>query len=417
MPGDNPSWEEIVNRVTIASNYAKVRGAAQHWQAAFEQASGRRQSLQNLSERSESWRGAGGNAFRDHIAKVVGVLDKTVQNHERVVAKLNACADHLEAAVRKIPIPSWMYEDVVRMRQDYATNGSGTGGSLEGVRPGEFWGTWVKWVRDQVSDASTIERVLRQGEEFFRNQENIAQQAYAELRQRYAAELVGMHAGAREQVPGVGSVTGPGTGTGDATGPNGPGTQPGGKTNPTTNPTQNNPMQNNPGLNNPGLNNPSLNSPVPPGQSMPTIPPPSTVPNLPPGGVVPGPDVDGGDWTMPDPIPRPSTGLESGGGLGGAGFGGGGGGMGGGPAMGPAVSVPLAGSLDGGAVVGGQGRVGVRGNPAAGAGTGAMGMGMMPMGGYGAGAAGDDRRSTDTWLKEDDDVFGPDTSAPTGVIG
>ncbi len=388
MDGATLSWEEIVNRVTIASNYTKVRESAQHYDVALKQASDLRDSLTDLSRRSESWRGGGGNAFRDHVAKLVEALNRTVDDHRRVVTGLNNCAGHLENAVRTIPIPSWKYDEVLAKRQAWHDS---TTADVEALRPNSFWTSWLGTVRDAVSDTSTMERVVRSGEELFRNWEHNARQIYDELCRNYARELteLPMPRGTRVKVPGAGTSGAGASGARPPGGPNGqtqpakPGTQPG---------------------------------TMPPGSGMPTLPttPPSTsIPGTPgglgPGTTTPWTPSPGTSWDPSDL--SPSTGLESGAGFGGAGIGGGGGGLAGLP-IGPAVSVPMSG-MDGAAAATGAGRLAA--GPA-GLGTAGMGMGMMPAGGGAGGAGAADRGGTDTWLKEDENYFGPDPSSPTGII-
>ncbi len=396
MSGQDLTWEEIVNRVTIASDYGKVSESARLWQAALRQVTEQRDVLRELSRQSESWRGGGGNAFRDHVAKLITALDQTVQSHERVVNGLAACAGHLERAVKSIPIPSWMYDDVVSRRAAYGN------GALEGVRPGEFWGGLVKWIRDQVPDDSQAESVLRSGEEHMRLWLMDARAAYDRLCRDYAAELAGMPRGTPENVPGVNSsVAGVGSSSTHQNGQTSqqqragqqPGTQPGSTTAPGQQPGSL------PGTN-PGLTqNPGLpGTTTLPGTGTPTFP-----------GV--------GSFD-----PGPSSGLDGVSSLTGAGFGGVGGGAGG---LGPAVSLPPSAMSGGGAMAGSvltppggpvaAGGVRVSGQGGQGRGMAGGAMGVMPMGaGQGMGAT--DRAGTETWLKEDEDYFGSDASTPDGVL-
>ncbi|MGP3925589.1 hypothetical protein [Streptomyces sp. 8N616] len=111
-----------------------------------------------------------------------------------------------------------------------------------------------------------------------------------------------------------------------------------------------------------------------------------------------------------------------GGGLGGGRYGGGAGGVGGSRYGGGSVGAGGAGGGrygPGGAGAGGAGGLG----PGAGAGAGARGgygMSGMPMGGGmagGAGGAGDQERERNTWLTEDEDVWGADADVAPGVLG
>jgi hypothetical protein len=408
VSGEELTWEEIVNRVTIAGDYGKVRESAGAWQHALAQITQLRDAVGEVSRRSQSWQGSGGNAFRDHVGELAGALEQTVQSHQQVVTGLTACAGHLETAVRKIPIPSWMYDDVVRMRAGYGA------GALDEVRPGQFWGGLVKFIRDQVPDDSQLETALRAGEEHMRLWLSDARAAYQELCQAYARELAGMPKGTLTPVPGVtlagGGHTPAGTSgreTGTPTAPR-PGTQPG---NPQTFPGGSlQPPQ-------PGLGQP-------PGAG--TLP--RDAGTDPGAGWNPGPGLPEPSLPQPWlPEPRlPSSGLESPGGLGGAGIGSGGlgsGGIGGGAGLssiGPAVSLPSSAMMMGAVGTGAgvpPGRQGVAATGAGGRGSGpgASGMGMMPVG-AGQANASTARAGTDTWLKEDDDYFGPDASTPDGVL-
>jgi hypothetical protein len=64
-----------------------------------------------------------------------------------------------------------------------------------------------------------------------------------------------------------------------------------------------------------------------------------------------------------------------------------------------------------GAAPGVAGRAGAAGGQKTGA-----PMGMMPVGGMGGQPPAGQAGATNTWLREDDDVFGADPSTPSGIV-
>lgn len=375
-----PSWETIVDRVTIASNFYKVREAATAWEIAFRQAHNVRTSLQQLATRSAgSWKGGGAEEFRAHLGRVDAAIGLTVKDHESVSHALRACAGHLERAVRAIPVPTWMYDKVVSSQRDYHA-----AGVVAEVTPGAYWTGLLQYVHHQVGSDNLASDWLKYAEEWYRNAEAQAQKAYLELCARYGEELAGVPAGTHVPVPSVQA------GVARPRGASGAGrvaaTPPGG-----------------------GL-----------GQqpAMPTAAgTPSSAPAMPDLGTVPAPSMDLG---LDPSLGTRLAGLDPGG-LGGAGLGSGGGvgGLGGAgklPPIGPPAIPPLDAMMAagrGGAAPGLGGR-----GPGAGGAKAGMGapMGMMPVGGMGGHAPADKSGATNTWLHEDDDLFEADPSTPSGVV-
>src|SRR5262245_35622667 len=118
-----PSWEDIVNRVVIASNHYNVAGAGQDYQNVFNQLNQLRDSLNDLNSKSESWTGAAADAFREQVNTLSSSVDGLVTDHSRIPAGLQACSEHIEKAVSQIEIPSWMYDDVQEKQRVYAETG------------------------------------------------------------------------------------------------------------------------------------------------------------------------------------------------------------------------------------------------------------------------------------------------------
>ncbi|MDW5327941.1 hypothetical protein [Plantactinospora sp. KLBMP9567] len=409
-----PSWEEIVSWVTVASNYAKVSEAQQRWEAAFTQVEAVRDRLKDLSGKTSDWKGSGGDAFRAHLAEMVAALTVTSDRHRSIVHGLNESAAYLRQAVRTIPIPSWMYDTVQAERQSFDS-----GGVFADVAPGAFW----QGLERLVSGGYPIANELRKDvEEFVRNHEEQAQQAYRVLRQGYGSAMTHFpESGARATVPGARSAPGAAPKTG----------QDAGAARTTGDPST---------TGQPAAQNPLAQQPAAAAATTPTIPT-ATTPQLP---SVTTPDLelpDSGAGHLPDPLPgiEPGDGFESddpgfglagigvdlgsgvgAGSLGGAGgIGGGGvagiGGVGGAklPPIGPAVTLPE--GVMAAAAAARDRRVAAPG--AGGAGAGAV-PGMMPMmGGMGPGQREDRRTADNEWLTDEpEETFAPDRSTPPGVI-
>ncbi|GAA3734436.1 hypothetical protein GCM10022225_16010 [Plantactinospora mayteni] len=417
-----PSWEEIVSWVTIASNYAMVAEAEQRWTAAFTQIDTLRDRLADLSAKTTDWKGGGADAFRAHLGALIRALAVTSERHRTIVHGLNETAAYLRQAVRTIPIPSWMYETVQAERQSFDQ-----GGVFVEVAPGSFWQGLERWVSGGYPIANELRKDV---EEFIRNHEEQAQQAYRVLRQGYGSAMTHFpESGTRAAVPGADSAqsaarngSGRGAGADKATGKQ-PGTaqqtaqnsqaQQQAATAATTTPTTTTPTT----------------TPETPPVATPGVTDPSTDPGYSPD---PLPDIDPDSGFDPDDskfgLAGVGSDLGSGGGIGGPGLGGGlGGGIGGGaaglgglgggklPPIGPAVTLP-----EGVMAAAAAARDRRLATPAVGGGAAGMGamQGMMPMmGAPGLGPQGDQQTANNEWLtNEPAETFGPDRSTPPGVI-
>lgn len=402
-----PSWEQIVERVTIQSNFYNLADSAQAYQRAFNDIDEVRHSLRDLKNNSESWRGAAADGFREHIQSIIDGLEDLVERHRKIKDGLQACSTALSTAVAAIPIPSWMINDVYDRQRAYQFQGS-----FMGFQTNEFLDRGASWVADQVVGLPFgIGDAVQWLAGWIDDREQNANEAYQKLLDDY-----------NQEYPNI----------------------------PEGEPFTPNPISDRPQVN-------PIVPPPPPPPTMPTDltdePPriPSTVD--PPGLDGPG-NLDRSGTTTPrlpdsnapsfpgsgfDPDALPSTGLAGAGGLSGAGSGLGGGlgglgglgagaglgaagglGAGGGlggklPPIGPAVA-PNIGSLMGAGAGAGRGAAGAgRGGGRGGAGRGAGR--LAAMGGHGAGRGEGDGDEHSTWLKEDEDVWGGDDAPPSGVLG
>src|SRR3954471_12087293 len=123
MVPEVPSWEEIINRVTIASNYYNVDAASRQYQTAFTGMDQLHQSLTRLVDETESWKGAAADSFRDHVTKIAEGLNELANYHRRIKDGLAGCAQYLQTAVDTIPVPGWMYDDIAEKQRAYHETG------------------------------------------------------------------------------------------------------------------------------------------------------------------------------------------------------------------------------------------------------------------------------------------------------
>jgi hypothetical protein len=394
-----PSWEEIVDRVTVKSNYFNVHEAARGWERVFRRLDELRGDLETLSKNSESWTGQAAEAFRGHLKGHIENLSKLADDHRRIVHGLDACHDHLQQAVNSIEIPTWMYSEVESKQQAYHQ-----GGEIPGYEPGSFGHGYLKYVMGEgISSVWGVGDAWKAIDGWVRDREATAQGAYATLCGNYGGEYQNIPEG-NQQISAQAFDRTPF----DPTGPGGPG----GPGKP------------------PGLGH----------GATPTLrhgPDPTGLHGTGPTG---GP-------SLPDPSSAdpPHTGLAGAtpGGFTGAGLGGGlagvpGGGIGGGGITGAGAGLGgLGGGAGLGALAGGAGGLSGRGVPPLGpavapgglsgaAGAGARGAGARGAGGRGAGMLGGghggghgfgDEDDRSTWLQEDDDVWGAGNNAPPPVIG
>jgi uncharacterized protein YukE len=384
----SPSWNQIIDRVSILSNYLMLKESAQRWDAAVEEMEKVRTRLLGLAVQSaDKWRGEGGAAFQEHVRGLAGAMDKIKSQHQGIAAGLRQVAEHLRKAVMTIPIPSWRYAEVEAKQAAYARYGV-----PPFLEPAALY-RFGNWIAPETN---------RQVEEWFNSWWNVALAAYRQLESAYRQDALALPQGTQVPVPGVRDpgrgpgTAGPRTGT---TKPNalnsgpGAGLPPGGLQTPTS------PA---------GLTQPSLASSQLPGVSTTTPPDLSGITNPSGVGNLPGVDTLPG---IPDPAKAGLAGigtLGGGGGIGGGGLGGGlgggglgGGGLGGLPGLGPAAELPA--SVAAGFAA--PGSLGARGLDAAGGGrpggAGTGGAGMYPPMAQ-TGGQGNQAGSTDTMLHEDE---------------
>jgi hypothetical protein len=379
-----PSWEDIINRVTIPSNYYNVQAAGEQWGAVFGWLQQLHHGLTSLSQQSESWKGAGGDAFRKHIDGFAKAVQDLIDDHVKIKDGLGMLASDLQTAVDSIPVPGWMYDDVEQKQRVYHETGE-----VYLYDSGSFQHNYVKYYTNFVTSIPLVGDAWKAVEGWINDREEQAQQAYATLVTRYGQNYSSIPDGTP-----VADWRSASTQDFHPTG----GGPPGG-------------LGGVPHL--PGGGNPHL-----PGGSSPHLGQP--------GGLHP-PGPGAGEFK-----PLPHTRLEGVGGPGGLGTGpgvglrglgpgGAGGGLAGGvgaglssgggrlPPLGPSATPGVMGMGAGGMGAGTRG--GGRGAGRGGRG----GVGALGAGGHGGQRGDGDERTS--WLQEDEDVWGSNSDAPPGVLG
>ncbi|GAA2676632.1 WXG100 family type VII secretion target [Actinoplanes palleronii] len=441
------SWEEMVQEVVVDGRPGDVRSASLGWQELLGHLRDVQTSLEtNVKDLGATWKGKGYEAFKAHIdglAKTTGYLVEDAEKNDGIVASLSGAADRLHEAQAAMPIPLASQVDIAAARDGRLVLGVGT--FEVKVKPGflswgpQSWGAKLHdWMFDQTSEARKIyDQVDNQYQTQAANMPEPIIETGGGLDKGYTTPDLGGGGGSGGGAGGFGGGAGGGAGgmpsskgfnpsdigSGGGVGTGGSGNYPSGGGSgdyPSTGGIGDYPSSGGGSGSYPGTGS----------------------------GSYPGSGSDPGDY---------GTGLA---GAGGGGIGGGGGGLGGGAGIGSAGLGGLgstsglgstaglgggaagAGGFGGGAIPGG----GALGKPVSGAAPGMMGGGagagagkggagkaggtkagssLRAGGGAGAGGApgsrggagyGEDGQERNSWLQEDEDVWGTGGDLPPGVL-
>ncbi|MEW2384794.1 hypothetical protein AB0873_22265 [Micromonospora sp. NPDC047707] len=449
-----PSWEEMCQQVVVAGRPGDVATAASLWEQLLKNVTAVKESLdKNVKDLGEVWKGEAYEAFKTKVTGMATRAETIVQDaegHDGIVQSLRNAADRLTAAQSAFPVPASCVNDVLEARNGRLV--IDTGLFEMRVKP-DFMGLLdpltglYDWINDKSEEAAKV---------------------YGDVSGDYVAVDQGMPGSSPQQVDTSPDMRTPDLGTGPA-GAGGLGGAPSAGGMPSTGGIGGGgPSVGAGGL--PGTGSPGIGSGAHPdlagaggyGSG---------------GGYTPGTGsladdygsglAGAGSATAPGlgtgGLPG-TTGLGAGGGGGGAGLAGGGMIPGGGalgrpvtPGMAPMMGGGMAGAGRGGGRgaggrLGGAGKLGagagmapMMGGGAAGAGRGAGGRGagrgvpgagaagvggaagrgagarggvggVAGMGGHGGAGYGDEEVPRNTWLEEDEDVWGADGGGAPGVL-
>ncbi|MEU7926492.1 hypothetical protein [Micromonospora sp. NPDC049801] len=438
------SWEEMCQKVVIDGRPGDVESAALGWEQLLKNLNNVKQSLEsNIKDLGTTWKGPAYEAFKGHveqIAKDTGHIVADAEKGNGIVQSLKSAADDLTKAQREFPIPATCVNDVLEARNAKLTLGVGF---FEAKVSPDFLGWFdpvtaiADWINDQSEDAARVYEQVRG--DYQAKAPGTPGDAYNPAEKATQPEIPdldtgGGGGGGGGGVPKLGGGGGggglgatPSIGTSDLPGtgdlPSGSGTHPdlsGGYDTPGTGDY--------PGTGGvPGVDDEFSSGLAGAG-----------------GGGSPGLGSGLGSGGLGS-----SAGLGGGGGLGSAG--GGVGALAGGGALGRAVSPGVGPMMGGGAAGAGRGggrgaggRLGAGGKLAGGmapgmggvagggggAGRGGAGRGATGAGGRGAGARGagglagagtgagygEEDGARNTWLEEDEDVWGADGGGTSGIL-
>ncbi|MFG1776486.1 hypothetical protein ACGFIG_08655 [Micromonospora sp. NPDC049048] len=427
-----PSWEEMCQQIVVAGRPGDVASAALGWEQLLKNLNSVKESLEkNVTDLGEVWKGPAYESFKTHVKQIATDTGRVVddaEKHNGIVQSLKTAADKLSAAQADFPIPASCVNDVLEARNGRLV--IDTGLFEMKVKP-DFLGlldpltSLADWINDKSDEA-------------------------AKVYNQVSGDYVTIDSGTPGQTtPGTTqspNVQTPNLGSGPGAGPTGGVPSMGGmpKTGGVPGSGMPPPVT---GIGTPETGNPGTGSTVHPGLNN--------------GGYTPGTGYTPNTGSIGENYGSglagagtPSvSGLGGGGGLpgttglgGGGGLGSGGGGLGGGvipgggslgrpvsPNMGPMMGGGAAGAgrnggrgggrlgaggmspMMGGAAGGAGGRGGGRAGAAgAGAKGGARGVGGMA--GMGGAGYGEEETARNTWLEEDEDIWGADGGGTPGIL-
>ncbi|MGS2615532.1 WXG100 family type VII secretion target [Micromonospora sp. LZ34] len=426
-----PSWEEMCQQIVIDGRPGDVASAALGWEQLLKNVNNVKESLEtNVKDLGEVWKGPAYEAFKTHItgiAKQAGQLVEDAENHNGIVRSLNDAADKLTAAQREFPIPATCVNDVLEARNGRLVISAGFFEMK--VKP-DFLG-WLDpisaladWINDRSEEAA---------------------QVYNQVSGEYSTIDSGTPGRATPPELTNPDVKTPNLGGGPGAGSTG--SVPGIGGSPSTGGLGSSPSLNAAGM--PDTGSPGIGSGAHPDLSGGYG---SGAGGYPGSGSLAddyGSGLAGAGTATPPGLGGGGGGLPATSGLGGGG--GGGGGMGGGMipgggALGRPVAAGMPPMMGGGAAgagrgggrggrlgaggklgggvgmapaMGGGAAGGARGGGRAGAGArgaGVRGAGVAGMGGAGGAGYGEEEAPRNTWLEEDEDVWGADGDGAPGVL-
>ncbi|MGK5441880.1 WXG100 family type VII secretion target [Micromonospora sp. URMC 105] len=444
-----PSWEEMCQQIVIDGRPGDVTSAAFGWEQLLKNLTTVKQNLEtNVKDLGETWKGPAYEAFKTHIegiAKSTGEVVADAESRGGIVNSLKDAADKLSAAQAEFPVPASCVNDVLEARNARITISAGFFEMK--VKP-DFLGladpisSMVDWFNDKTDDANRV---------------------YGQVSGQYLAIDSNLDAPTSSTTPAVSTdFTKPELGGGGGGGGGGGVPDIGGA--PSTGGLGDSPSMGGvgspPGI---GSGGPGTGS-VGPGIGTGTHPDLSSGTGGYPGGGTGSlgdeygsglAGAGGGVGTLPSSglggggLPA-TTGLGSGGGAGGGpGLGGVGGMIPGGGALGKPVSTGMPGMMGGaagagagrggagrgagrlgggvggmGGMAGGMGGAAGRGGAGTGkaaaggvrGGAGVKGGGLAGMGGGHGAGYGEEEAPRNTWLEEDEDVWGADGDAAPGIL-
>jgi hypothetical protein len=119
----DPSWEEVISMVVIPGQPGQIRDAAGNWEVLFSRIDQARSAIDQLSAGLQSWEGAAGEAYRNHLGELSGRVAETIEGNRGVVQQLHTAADNVDHALTNTPIPDELVDEVMAARDKFQKTG------------------------------------------------------------------------------------------------------------------------------------------------------------------------------------------------------------------------------------------------------------------------------------------------------
>ncbi|GAB3947478.1 WXG100 family type VII secretion target [Micromonospora vulcania] len=157
------SWEEMCQKVVIDGRPGDVESAALGWEQLIKNLNSVKQSLDtNIKDLGTTWKGPAYEAFKGHVEQIAKDTGNIVADAEKgtgIVQSLKSAADKLTAAQRDFPIPATCVNDVWEARNAKLTLSVGF---FEAKVGPDFLG-WLDpvsaiadWINDRSEEAAGV---------------------------------------------------------------------------------------------------------------------------------------------------------------------------------------------------------------------------------------------------------------------
>ena len=114
-----PTWEDIINQVTIPGDGTAISNAKGEWELVFRRIRDAKRFLDDGLADLEAWKGPAGQVYRDNVARIAKTLDQVDTDNSAVVHQLAEAATNMSTAISTIPIPAEMAHFVLEAKENF----------------------------------------------------------------------------------------------------------------------------------------------------------------------------------------------------------------------------------------------------------------------------------------------------------
>src|SRR5690242_15386176 len=189
----SPSWEDVIAMVVIPGEPERARLAADLWDKLFKEMREVKRVLDDGIKDLETWKGAGGEAYRTHLTGLSASLGELADKHSDLPYNLRAAATDLQTAINKIPIPNDMVYEVTQAKNGYIDTGK--------ITNGLFHEGWIydhllpiyanKWA-DELMNFPGISWASNKLRDWISDEDNKAVSAYKALAGQHVSTMTDM---------------------------------------------------------------------------------------------------------------------------------------------------------------------------------------------------------------------------------